>query len=436
MRTHLPRAVLACLLILAVWAAPAWAGPSHFSRDVPARADDARLRAAAEKGSADAQYLLGAMLMVRAEEQELSGWRARAVMLYKQAASWFHQAAGAGHAKARFSLGLMHLRGLGVARDAAKALRWLEAAARDHDPDANYLLGAMLARGEGLRRDPDLALRRFLDAARGFLDQGRADWLAETARAVRAVAPNHPAADELERAARDLASAPGAAEPGFSTGTAWIASPGFAVTNFHVVAGHGDISLVHPDGSYVQATLAAKDETNDLALLAVDDPCALPPALPLAGAEPDLGAQVFTVGFPEPAIMGASPKLSTGRVTGATGLGGDPRTYQISVPVAHGNSGGPLVNLRGEVVGVVQAMIDAAEVYRETGSLPGDANYAIRADLVRTLLARAPRPVRGVLDRLKNLVRGDCPAERPVAEGRVEDHAREVQESVLMVVAQ
>lgn len=427
--------VLACLAALAAWRGPVYAEISHFTHDIPAQADDTRLRAAAENGSVEAQYLMGSMIMVRAEEQELAGWHSRAVMLYKQAAGWFHQAAAGGHAKARFSLGLMHLRGLGVGKNTTKALRWLEAAARQDDPDANFVLGLMLARGDGVRRAPDQALQRFHAAGQGFLDQGRADWLAETARAVRLVAPGSSMADAMEKAARELASAPRATAQGLSMGTAWIAAPGFAVTNLHVIAGRSDISLVHPDGSYAPATVAASDPSNDLALLAVKDRCTLPPALPLAQAAPTLGAEVFTVGFPEPAIMGASPKLSTGRVTGGNGPGGNGRTIQISVPLTHGNSGGPLVNLRGEVVGVVQAMIDAGSVFRKTGELHQDVNFAIRPEPLHALIASVPKNDDGVMDRLKNLFKDDCPPVGTARDGTVEVHAPVVQQSVLMVVA-
>ncbi|WP_461210049.1 tetratricopeptide repeat-containing serine protease family protein [Desulfocurvus sp. DL9XJH121] len=429
-------AVLACVSLVLALAGPCRAGLSHFSHDAPAQADDARLRSAAEGGSAEAQYLLGAMLMVRAEQEELRSRRSSAAMLQAQAANWFHRAAGAGNTRARFSLGLMRLHGQGVGRDTAKALRWLEAAARDDDPDAQYVLGTLLAQGDGTRRDPRAALQNFIRAGQGFANQGRADWLLETARAVRAVAPGHPAAERMEQAAAELPDRAVAKARGVSMGTAWIAAPGFAVTNRHVVAGRGRISLVHADGSYAPATVAAEDADNDLVLLAVADPKSLPPALPLAQQEPGLGAPVFTVGFPEPAIMGASPKLATGRITGLSGLGGDERVFQISVPLAHGNSGGPLVNLRGEVVGVVQAMIDAERVFRETGALPQDVNYALRADLVRTLIQRAPKPERGFLDRLKSLVGSPGPAELPANPGTVETHAPSVQNSVLMVVAE
>ena len=436
MPRHARLMILAAVcLALAALAAPARAGLSHFSGDIPARADDSRLRAAAEGGSAEAQYLMGSMLMVRAEERDLAGWHSQAVMLYKKAAGWFHQAAGEGHAKARFSLGLMHLRGLGVERNTAKALRWLEAAAKEGDPDAHYVLGTMLAKGEGVRRDLRLALLRLRDAGQGFLEQGRADWLAETARTVRALSPGNELADAMEQAARDLASAPHAQASGLSMGTAWIAAPGFAVTNNHVVAGRTDISLVHPDGSYAPATVAAVDEDNDLALLAVEDRCTLPPALPLAASAPGLGAPVFTVGFPEPALMGASAKLSTGRVTGGSGAGGDGRTLQISVPVTHGNSGGPLVDLHGRVVGVVSAMIDQAGVFRQTGEIHSNINFAIRPEPLNALLASAPTQNGGVMGRIKSFFTTQCPELVEPKDGEVEDIAPVVQRSVLMVVA-
>ncbi|MBU1001805.1 MAG: trypsin-like peptidase domain-containing protein [Proteobacteria bacterium] len=426
--------LLACGLLLA--ATPARAELSHFSHDIPAQADDSQLEGAARRGNAQAQYLLGAMLMVRAEREERSGWQTKARIYYKQAAGWFHKAAASNNARAQFSLGLLMRNGQGVERDTAGALRWLTAAANQDVPDALFLMGIMSAGGEGMRRDNSRALGLLVDAGAGFVNEGRADWALQVSQTINQLAPGHPAVAKLSKAARQISTRPGARQEGFSTGTAWIAAPGFAVTNRHVVVGRTTISLVHPDGSYVSATVAAEDADSDLVLLAVADPCALPPALPLAKEAPGLGAEVFTVGFPQVAIMGTSPKLSTGRVTGATGVGGDPRTLTISVPVAQGNSGGPLINLSGEVVGVVQAMIDAAGVYRATGELPENVNYAIHVRLLRQLIDRAPKKGGGVTDWVKGLLGKACPALNEPGTASLETHATRAQASVLMVVAE
>ena len=101
--------------------------------------------------------------------------------------------------------------------------------------------------------------------------------------------------------------------------------------------------------------------------------------LRLVGTEAGLGAEVFTVGFPKTEILGVKPKLATGVISSRFGMRDDPRTYQISVPVQAGNSGGPLLNKQGQVVGVVAAKLNAAQVFNWIGDLPQNVNYAVKS---------------------------------------------------------
>jgi|SRR5665213_1139609 len=97
---------------------------------------------------------------------------------------------------------------------------------------------------------------------------------------------------------------------------------------------------------------------NDLALLrAVGKFSPLPIA---ASRSAHLGGTVATIGFPDPSLQGFSPKLAKGEIASLSGAGDDPRYFQISVPVQPGNSGGALVDARGNVVGIVAAKLDAA----------------------------------------------------------------------------
>ncbi|HZM01882.1 MAG TPA: serine protease, partial [Candidatus Saccharimonadales bacterium] len=66
-----------------------------------------------------------------------------------------------------------------------------------------------------------------------------------------------------------------------------------------------------------------------------------------------LGGTVATIGFPDPSLQGFSPKLAKGEIASLSGAGDDPRYFQISVPVQPGNSGGALVDERGNVIGIV-----------------------------------------------------------------------------------
>src|SRR5213596_4025071 len=92
-----------------------------------------------------------------------------------------------------------------------------------------------------------------------------------------------------------------------------------------------------------------------------------------------LGGTVATVGFPNIGLQGFAPKLAKGEIAALSGAGDDARYFQISVPVQPGNSGGALVDDRGNVVGVVSAKLDAAAALTTTGTLPENVNYAVKS---------------------------------------------------------
>jgi len=162
------------------------------------------------------------------------------------------------------------------------------------------------------------------------------------------------------------------------TGTGfWIDADRIA-TSWHVVNGASTIQVTDAKGGLHDARLFAHDDDNDVAVLQVFG-AQWPTCLKVSLTEAGLGADVFTVGFPQTEILGVKPKLSTGVISSRFGLRDDPRTYQISVPVQAGNSGGPLLNRQGEVVGVVASKLNAAEVFNWTGDLPQNVNYAVKS---------------------------------------------------------
>jgi S1-C subfamily serine protease len=180
------------------------------------------------------------------------------------------------------------------------------------------------------------------------------------------------------------------AASGGSTGTGWFCKGGYIVTCYHVVQGRERLSVVVPGVGQLQAQLVQSDSANDIALLKPSGLANMPLGLPLAQKAPAMGDSVFTLGFPHTDLMGKSIKLSDGIVSSLTGYGDDPRTLQISVPVQSGNSGGPLINAQGEVVGIVASKLAAAEVFRWTGDMPQNVNYAIKTGYLNLLLEAVP----------------------------------------------
>jgi S1-C subfamily serine protease len=140
------------------------------------------------------------------------------------------------------------------------------------------------------------------------------------------------------------------------------------------------------------------DKTDDLALLKVDG--GIFPALAISPKESaNLGQEVFTIGFPNIEMQGLQPKYTDGRISSLSGMQDDPTEYQISVPVQPGNSGGPLCDASGEVVGIVVARLNDMAVMQLQGVVPQNVNYAVKGRLARQLLQGAkgvtPIPAHG-----------------------------------------
>ncbi len=177
----------------------------------------------------------------------------------------------------------------------------------------------------------------------------------------------------------------GAAQP--AAGTAWFVGHRWLVTANHVVEGHSSLSVVFEGGTQLPARAITRDAANDVAILELDaEPPTTAGCLVLSSGALMMGQSVFTLGFPHPDIMGTAPKLTTGEISAEQGLKDDPRFYQISVPVQMGNSGGPLLSIRGEVAGLIVGKLSPLVMLERTGDLPENVNYALKADYIRPLL--------------------------------------------------
>lgn len=172
--------------------------------------------------------------------------------------------------------------------------------------------------------------------------------------------------------------APAAAEEPIGTGTAFlINSEGWAVTNAHVVK---DCTRVTATGG--SATSDVKmDVRNDLAVLRISAVPAGVIRLRHAGAR--LGEDIAAFGYPLGSVLSSSVKVTTGNVNSLMGMGDDTRYLQISTPIQPGNSGGPVVDRRGALVGITTATLKPEA---GGGALPQNVNFALRATLLQTFL--------------------------------------------------
>lgn len=167
---------------------------------------------------------------------------------------------------------------------------------------------------------------------------------------------------------------------GGGTGTGFAVTPdGMILTNQHVVS---DCRRITVDGS--PATLVGADEAFDLALVQVENVSGLPSVLFSEHPAP-LNADVTIAGYPLAGLLGGL-NVTRGSVTSVKGLGGDGSRMQISAPVQPGNSGGPVVDAYGRVVGVVVSKLDAKFVQDEIGDIPQNVNFAIRGEIAKLFL--------------------------------------------------
>jgi S1-C subfamily serine protease len=166
----------------------------------------------------------------------------------------------------------------------------------------------------------------------------------------------------------------------------FITADGYLLTNFHVVKDAAKIEVKTKDRT-AKAVVVEVDQANDLALLKVTGSGFHPLRLSKR-TQADLGESVFTIGFPNIETQGMAPKYTDGKVSSQSGMMDDSTQYQISVPVQPGNSGGPLCDSSGEVVGIIVARLNDLAMLRSQGVLPQNVNYAIKARCASKLLGR------------------------------------------------
>jgi hypothetical protein len=173
-------------------------------------------------------------------------------------------------------------------------------------------------------------------------------------------------------------------------GTAWPIGHGYVITCAHLLGELGKTTLILPDDTRIRAKIELTDKANDIAILKVKESKKLPRPLAFAKTSAIAGTKVFTIGFPFSSTLGEKPKLTEGIINSVYGIGDDPRFYQISVPLHPGNSGGPLINMKGEVIGVVTSTLDAIKVFKFSGTLPQNVNYAMKIQYAKLILEALP----------------------------------------------
>jgi S1-C subfamily serine protease len=159
---------------------------------------------------------------------------------------------------------------------------------------------------------------------------------------------------------------------------------GAVITNRHVVEPCTNVHLRSASGQTWDGTVVALSTDTDLAIIKSDSTGLK--FLELADHAAPEGRQIIVYGFPLGGLLSSMGNVTTGIVSGLRGPGNRDDLLQISAPVQVGNSGGPVIDTRGQLVGVVVSKLDAAKVFDATNDFPQNVNFAVNLSKLKNFL--------------------------------------------------
>lgn len=169
----------------------------------------------------------------------------------------------------------------------------------------------------------------------------------------------------------------------------FISKDGYLATNYHVVADASEIEIEFIRNGQKQnrkAKVIQSDKQNDLAILKIDDNSFISfSSIPynFQTTLTDVGSNVFALGYPMAlSVMGTEIKFTDGKISSKTGFQGDISTYQTTTPIQPGNSGGPLFDYDGNLIGINSAKISS--------DVADNVSYAIKSSYLKNLIDVLP----------------------------------------------
>jgi S1-C subfamily serine protease len=183
-------------------------------------------------------------------------------------------------------------------------------------------------------------------------------------------------------------------QPRAKSGTGFVVSAnGHIVTNNHVINGCvGDIKGNLTGEAAVVLRVVSSDANNDLALLQAPSTASFRDFGRIRDRSIRSGDSVVAIGFPFHGLLSSDFTVTTGIVSSLSGLRNDSRLLQISAAVQPGNSGGPLFDTTGQIVGVVTGKLDGLRFAAATGNIPENINFAIKTGALRDFLDNSVVP--------------------------------------------
>jgi V8-like Glu-specific endopeptidase len=213
-------------------------------------------------------------------------------------------------------------------------------------------------------------------------------------------------------------------EPSNKSGTSgsgfFVSKLGHIITNQHVVSDCKEVTVGDSALKQVAATVLETDRRNDLALLKISstvmasaetksliqklgisiEPKSDGSSIPLSSSglmraeDVELGEDLLVAGYPYGKVFSDTIKVTKGIVSANRGLGDDTGQFQMDAAVQPGNSGGPIYDDNGNIVGVVVSQLNKMKFAKSVGSIPENVNFGIKASTVRQFLSASGLPTK------------------------------------------
>lgn len=169
--------------------------------------------------------------------------------------------------------------------------------------------------------------------------------------------------------------------PKYASGTGFFFNAyGMIATNFHVAGQCESITVVN----FGTATLLKGSGTSDLAVIKVSG--ASPASAVIRSTPPSLAESVLLMGYPLSNALNSSLNVSTGIVSAETGYEGDADTFTTNAGIQPGNSGGPLLDSQGNVLGVAVAKLDERQMLADAGTTGSNVGFGIKNTVLADFL--------------------------------------------------
>ena len=163
----------------------------------------------------------------------------------------------------------------------------------------------------------------------------------------------------------------------------YVSNAGHVITNDHVVDGCKDIK-VQSTGTDISTVILATDPKNDLALLKASHTPSM--YFSISNNDPEELQDVIVAGYPFGDAFSSTIKFTQGVVSSLAGIGNDYSQFQIDAAIQPGNSGGPIVDSYGNILGVAVAKLGLKKIMDDYGVVPENTNFGIKASAVRNLM--------------------------------------------------